>query len=91
MQGLEKNDHVFEDVQSKRQPSGFRNASGNPSCYENLSPRLFPHPRWEKAGQVSREVWEKAGECGMLGILIPEEHGGIGGDLSSAAITWEEQ
>lgn len=50
-----------------------------------------PPPRWEKAGQVSREVWEKAGECGMLGILIPEEHGGIGGDLSSAAITWEEQ
>lgn len=47
--------------------------------------------RWEKAGNVSREVWEKAGSHGLLGILIPEEHGGIGGDVFSAAITWEEQ
>ncbi|KAK5891481.1 hypothetical protein CgunFtcFv8_018729 [Champsocephalus gunnari] len=49
------------------------------------------HSEWEKAGQVSREVWEKAGEQGMLGVMIPEEHGGIGADLFSAAVTWEEQ
>lgn len=47
--------------------------------------------RWEKAGQVSRELWEKAGAFGLLGIVIPEEHGGIGGDLFYAAVTWEEQ
>lgn len=47
--------------------------------------------RWEKAGEVSREVWEKAGEYGLLGVFTPEEHGGIGGDLLSAAIVWEEQ
>ncbi|XP_019746701.1 long-chain specific acyl-CoA dehydrogenase, mitochondrial [Hippocampus comes] len=49
------------------------------------------HKEWEKAGQVSREVWEKAGEQGLLGVMTPEECGGIGGDLLSAAITWEEQ
>ncbi|XP_068165147.1 long-chain specific acyl-CoA dehydrogenase, mitochondrial isoform X2 [Antennarius striatus] len=49
------------------------------------------HQQWEKEGQVSREVWEKAGRQGLLGILIPEEHGGIGGDVLSAAIVWEEQ
>ncbi|XP_058478176.1 long-chain specific acyl-CoA dehydrogenase, mitochondrial [Solea solea] len=49
------------------------------------------HSEWEKAGQVSREVWEKAGEQGLLGIMVPEEHGGIGGDLFSAAVVWEEQ
>ncbi|XP_049425830.1 long-chain specific acyl-CoA dehydrogenase, mitochondrial [Epinephelus fuscoguttatus] len=49
------------------------------------------HKEWEKAGQVSREVWEKAGEQGMLGVLIPEEHGGIGADVFSAAVVWEEQ
>uniref|UniRef100_A0A8C7ZB52 Long-chain specific acyl-CoA dehydrogenase, mitochondrial n=1 Tax=Oryzias sinensis TaxID=183150 RepID=A0A8C7ZB52_9TELE len=49
------------------------------------------HKEWEKAGQVSRELWEKAGEQGLLGVMIPEEHGGIGGDVFSAAITWEEQ
>ncbi|XP_016132164.1 long-chain specific acyl-CoA dehydrogenase, mitochondrial-like [Sinocyclocheilus grahami] len=49
------------------------------------------HTQWEKAGEVSREVWKKAGEHGLLGIYTPEEHGGIGGDLLSAAIVWEEQ
>ncbi|XP_063173990.1 long-chain specific acyl-CoA dehydrogenase, mitochondrial [Candoia aspera] len=49
------------------------------------------HGEWEKAGQVSRELWEKAGQQGLLGINISEEHGGIGGDLFSSAIVWEEQ
>ncbi|XP_047678613.1 long-chain specific acyl-CoA dehydrogenase, mitochondrial [Tachysurus fulvidraco] len=49
------------------------------------------HREWEKAGEVSREVWEKAGLQGLLGIYTPAEHGGIGGDLLSAAIMWEEQ
>lgn len=49
------------------------------------------HKEWEKAGQVSRELWEKAGEQGLLGVFTPEEHGGIGGDLLSAAVVWEEQ
>ncbi|XP_062302669.1 long-chain specific acyl-CoA dehydrogenase, mitochondrial [Osmerus eperlanus] len=49
------------------------------------------HKEWEKAGQVSRELWEKAGEQGLLGVYTPEEHGGIGGDLLSAAVVWEEQ
>lgn len=49
------------------------------------------HSKWEKDGQVSREVWEKAGEQGLLGLLIPEEHGGIGGDVYYADIMWEEQ
>ncbi|KAM6461983.1 long-chain specific acyl-CoA dehydrogenase, mitochondrial [Liasis olivaceus] len=49
------------------------------------------HGEWEKAGQVSRELWEKAGQQGLLGINISEENGGIGGDLFSSAIVWEEQ
>ncbi|XP_036420450.1 long-chain specific acyl-CoA dehydrogenase, mitochondrial [Colossoma macropomum] len=49
------------------------------------------HAEWEKAGQVSRELWEKAGAQGLLGIYTPAEQGGVGGDLLSAAIVWEEQ
>nr|BAG58900.1 unnamed protein product [Homo sapiens] len=49
------------------------------------------HSEWEKAGEVSREVWEKAGKQGLLGVNIAEHLGGIGGDLYSAAIVWEEQ
>ncbi|XP_059583111.1 long-chain specific acyl-CoA dehydrogenase, mitochondrial isoform X1 [Alligator mississippiensis] len=49
------------------------------------------HAEWEKAGQVSREVWEKAGKQGLLGISISEKHGGLGGDILSSAVVWEEQ
>ncbi|XP_063789141.1 long-chain specific acyl-CoA dehydrogenase, mitochondrial isoform X2 [Pseudophryne corroboree] len=49
------------------------------------------HTEWERAGEVSRELWQKAGRQGLLGVNTPEEHGGIGGDLLSAAIVWEEQ
>ncbi|XP_027729648.1 long-chain specific acyl-CoA dehydrogenase, mitochondrial [Vombatus ursinus] len=49
------------------------------------------HTEWEKAGEVSRELWKEAGKQGLLGINIAEKHGGIGGDLFSSAIVWEEQ
>ncbi|XP_035657545.1 long-chain specific acyl-CoA dehydrogenase, mitochondrial-like [Branchiostoma floridae] len=49
------------------------------------------HPQWEKDGQVSREVWLKAGEQGLLGVNTPEEQGGIGADVLAAAVGWEEQ
>lgn len=53
--------------------------------------KCFVICRWEKAGEVSRELWEKAGKQGLLGINIGDHHGGIGGDLYSSAIIWEEQ
>ncbi|HXA31756.1 MAG TPA: acyl-CoA dehydrogenase family protein [Acidimicrobiales bacterium] len=34
--------------------------------------------RWEAAGQVDREVWERAGKLGLLGWAAPEEFGGSG-------------
>ncbi|XP_020864438.1 long-chain specific acyl-CoA dehydrogenase, mitochondrial [Phascolarctos cinereus] len=49
------------------------------------------HTEWEKAGEVSRELWKEAGKQGLLGVHIAEKHGGIGGDLFSAAIVCEEQ
>uniref|UniRef100_A0A8C4TTT8 Acyl-CoA dehydrogenase long chain n=1 Tax=Falco tinnunculus TaxID=100819 RepID=A0A8C4TTT8_FALTI len=49
------------------------------------------HAEWEKDGQVSRELWEKAGQQGLLGVAIAEKHGGIGADILSSAIVWEEQ
>ena len=49
------------------------------------------HPKWEKDGQISREVWEKAGTNGLLGVNTPDKFGGVGGDVLSTAVTWEEQ
>ena len=36
------------------------------------------HEQWEKDGQVSKELWLKAGEAGMLCFDVPEEYGGLG-------------
>ncbi len=40
---------------------------------------MVPHNNfWEQEGIVSRELFEKAGEHGFLGIDLPEEYGGGG-------------
>ncbi|MBB32184.1 MAG: acyl-CoA dehydrogenase [Acidimicrobiaceae bacterium] len=40
---------------------------------------MVPHNNfWEQEGIVSREIFEKAGEHGFLGIDLPEEYGGGG-------------
>jgi long-chain-acyl-CoA dehydrogenase len=49
------------------------------------------HAQWEKDGQVSRELWLKAGKLGILGVTAPEEYGGAGGDRLTDVIVLEEQ
>ena len=50
-----------------------------------------PHQEeWNKAGQVSREVWRKAGREGLLCVTLPTEYGGGGGDFGHSAIISEE-
>ncbi|MBX9608248.1 MAG: acyl-CoA dehydrogenase family protein [Gammaproteobacteria bacterium] len=48
------------------------------------------HAQWEKDGIVSREVWRKAGEQGLLCSFVPEIYGGPGGDFLHTAIVIEE-
>ena len=48
------------------------------------------HDNWEKDGVVSREVWRKAGEAGLLLTGIPEEYGGAGANFLMSAIMIEE-
>lgn len=37
--------------------------------------------KWRAAGQVERAFWRQAGEAGLLGVSIPAEYGGSGGDF----------
>ena len=51
-----------------------------------------PHVQeWRKAGIVPREIWNKAGEMGILCASMPEEYGGAGGDFRHEAIIIEQQ
>lgn len=37
--------------------------------------------KWRDDGQVERGFWNEAGEAGLLGVSVPEEYGGHGGDF----------
>ena len=52
---------------------------------------IAPHYEgWEKEGQVSREVWRKAGEARLLLTDVPAEYGGAGADFLYSAVMIEE-
>ena len=44
-------------------------------------PTTFVRKMMEDDSAHATELWKKAAELGWMGILIPEEHGGIGGSF----------
>jgi glutaryl-CoA dehydrogenase (non-decarboxylating) len=46
--------------------------------------------QWDAKGEFHREVFDKMGELGILGLPIPEEYGGLGLDYVSFALACEE-
>jgi acyl-CoA dehydrogenase len=48
------------------------------------------HAQWEKDGQVSRELWSKAGAHGYLCPTVPEAYGGVEADFRYNAVVDEE-
>src|SRR5680860_1626246 len=52
---------------------------------------VAPHiQEWDAKGEFHREVLAKMGELGLLGIVIPEQYGGLGLDYVSLALACEE-
>ncbi|GGW73136.1 acyl-CoA dehydrogenase [Winogradskyella epiphytica] len=45
---------------------------------------------WEKDGMVSRDIWKRAGDLGLLCMDMPEKYGGSGLDFSFSALLIEE-
>ncbi|MEJ2206782.1 MAG: acyl-CoA dehydrogenase family protein, partial [Gemmatimonadota bacterium] len=45
---------------------------------------------WDEARRLDDEVFAKLGELGFLGMLVSEEHGGLGFDLSTYLLVLEE-
>jgi acyl-CoA dehydrogenase len=53
---------------------------------------VIPHAeRLEQQGHPDREHYRRAGELGLLGLSVPEEYGGGGGDFTHEAVLLHEQ
>jgi acyl-CoA dehydrogenase len=48
------------------------------------------HAQWEREGQVSREVWRRAGELGLLCMGLPSSLGGADAHFGHSAILTRE-
>jgi acyl-CoA dehydrogenase len=52
---------------------------------------VLPHlDKWERDGEVPRDLHRRAGELGLLGAAFPEAVGGGGGDLVDMVVVCEE-
>ncbi|WP_032377661.1 acyl-CoA dehydrogenase family protein [Rhodococcoides fascians] len=53
---------------------------------------VAPHrEEFAAAGRPSRDVYRTAGSLGLLGMSVPEQYGGGGGDFRHEAVLFEEQ
>jgi acyl-CoA dehydrogenase len=46
--------------------------------------------KWREDGMVEREFWREAGQAGLLGVSVPEEYGGPGGDFRHDVVVAEQ-
>ncbi|MDT8280515.1 MAG: acyl-CoA dehydrogenase family protein [Erythrobacter sp.] len=47
--------------------------------------------QWREDGQVEREFWREAGAAGLLGVSVPTEYGGHGGDFRHDLVVIDQQ
>lgn len=46
--------------------------------------------KWRADGIVEREFWREAGQAGLLGVSVPEEYGGAGGDFRHELVVFQQ-
>ena len=57
------------------------------ACREFYRRECEPHyARWEREGQIERDLWRRAGAAGLLGAEVPEAYGGPGGSFAHDAV-----
>ncbi len=66
----------------------FRDAVGK--FFEQHAPESRVK-KWNDDGMVERAFWEEAGAAGLLGMTVPEEYGGHGGDFRHDLVVLDQQ
>ncbi|WP_374406456.1 acyl-CoA dehydrogenase family protein [Pelagerythrobacter sp.] len=66
----------------------FRDAVGK--FFEQHAPEKRVE-KWREDGMVERAFWEEAGQAGLLGMTVPEEYGGHGGDFRHDLVVLDQQ
>ena len=57
------------------------------SAYEFAEQYIRPHiMEWDEAQYFPKDILQKAGEMGFMGIFIPEEYGGSGLEIGRAHV-----
>lgn len=61
------------------------------SLQDFIQKHVLPHiDEWEERGQVDRELWSLMGDMGYLGLIFPEQYGGMDLDFFYAFIFCDE-
>ncbi|RXZ65446.1 acyl-CoA dehydrogenase family protein [Pelagerythrobacter rhizovicinus] len=66
----------------------FRDAVGK--FFEQHAPEKRVE-KWRENGMVEREFWTEAGAAGLLGMTVPTEYGGHGGDFRHDLVVLDQQ
>lgn len=66
----------------------FRDAVGK--FFEQHAPEKRVE-KWREDGMVERAFWGEAGAAGLLGMTVPEEYGGHGGDFRHDLVVLDQQ
>ncbi len=66
----------------------FRDAVGK--FFEQHAPEKRVE-KWREDGMVERAFWEEAGQAGLLGMTVPVEYGGHGGDFRHDLVVLDQQ
>lgn len=65
-------------------------AEGLRDLLTNECPPSLVRHTWESGLGHSPELWRKLGDMGVLGLLVPESAGGMGGDVVDAVLLFQE-
>ena len=80
-----------QGVRALLPPFGEEHADLRESINSFVTKEIVPHvDEWEAAREFPRELYERCGELGFLGLKYPTELGGQGGDYLHDAV-WAEE